>query len=32
MSAKIVQGEYRTSNLFEHYAEPKPIFYKDSAN
>ena len=32
MNAKIVQGECRTSSLLERYAEPLPIFCKDSAN
>lgn len=30
--AKIVQAENRASNLFERFAEPPPIFCKDSAN
>ncbi len=30
--AKIVQGESRASNLFVCFAEPPPIFCKDSAN
>lgn len=30
--AKIMQGECRTSNLFERYAEPQLIFCKDSQN
>ena len=30
--AKIVQGKSRTPNLFECFAEPTPIFCKDSAN
>lgn len=30
--AKIVQAENRASNLFECFAEPPPIFCKDSAN
>ena len=28
---EIMQGECRTSNIFERYAEPQLIFYKDNA-